>query len=363
MRRTPDQIDMDHMLRESARDFLETRCAWTPEPRSADVLSVWRQEIAELGWFASGLPEQWGGVDADAVQGLTLIEEAGRVLLALPLASDIVIMPHLMRRLPAALAALAEPLASGQARFAIIREDARHGALCPHAGRLSGRAALSLDAATATHWLVPVGLGSSHHASVLCIEAAQAAWDPIKLIDGRYGALPRFSDTPIAMVLATGEAAIELDAEIEARAIAALLADAYGAVSAGLSLAVDYLNQRQQFGQTLGSFQAVQHLMADAFCDLEMLRSLMLWTATALSSAPAERARATAAGKISLGREGLAAASRLIQVCGGIAMTEDYRIGHIYKRLQVSAALHGGTETHIDRLAMLSLPQTGRNKI
>lgn len=362
MRRSAEQLDDDRMLRESARNFLEARCAWTPEPRSAAMFADWHREIAELGWFAAGLPEELGGLGADSFQGLSLIEEAGRVLLPLPLATDILIMPWLMRRLPKALASLAEPLAAGRARFGIVREDVRSGGLRHMGGKLSGRGHLSLDAAAATHWVVLAGMRSVGDAALLCVEAAGAGFEPVRLLDGRSGALPRFSGSEAAVVLATGDEAIELAAEIEDRAVAALLADAYGALAAGLALTVDYLNQRKQFGQSLGSFQAVQHLMADAFCDLETLRSLALWTATALTGEPAERTRAAASAKIALGREGLAAASRLIQVSGGIAMTEDYRIGHIYKRLQVSAALHGGTESHIDKLAALSLPPTGRNE-
>lgn len=358
MRRTPDQLDDDRMLRDSARGFLEDRCAWTAVRPAQSALAKTRGAIAELGWFAMGLREEHGGLGADALQSLAVIEEAGRVLLPISLAADVLIAPRLMRR-SQALAALAPRLASGDIRFAHVPDTPRDGGLTWSGGRLGGRSALSLGAASATHWLVEAGARSPNGAALLLVEAGGAALDTQRLFDGREGSTLTFSGEATATPLATGHEALDLIREVEDCAVAAAVADAYGAVASGMTLAVEYLNQRKQFGQTLGSFQAVQHQMADAFCDLETLRSLMLWLGSAIDGEPAERARAAAAAKIALGREGLAAASRMIQVCGGIAMTEDYRIGLIYKRLQVSAALHGGTEHHIKRLAAMTLPAIG----
>ncbi|WP_407520322.1 acyl-CoA dehydrogenase family protein [Methylobacterium oryzisoli] len=366
MRRSPDQRDDDHLLREGARRFLEERCSWTPAPPAPAALDALRREMAELGWFAMGLPESLGGVGADALQGLSIVEEAGRVLLRRSLAADVLVAPRLMRRGLDALAALAPGLAAGEVRFALVPEDPAAGGLSvartAAGGRLQGRSALALDADTATHWLVQAGGRSPNGAALVCLEAVGPAVDARRLIDGRTGAVLSFEgiELPAGAVLATGHDALALFAEIEDCAAACLVADAYGALAAGLDLTVGYLNQRRQFGQTLGSFQAVQHLMADAFCDLETLRSLLLWVAAALESEPGERRRAASAAKVALGRQGLAAASRLIQASGGIAMTEDYRVGHVYKRLQVAAGLHGGTEAQIRQLATDTLSPKGR---
>ncbi|GJD49738.1 Caffeyl-CoA reductase-Etf complex subunit CarC [Methylobacterium crusticola] len=366
MRRSPDQRDDDHQLREGARRFLEARCSWSPARPSPAALDALQREMARLGWFAMGLPDSLGGAGADALQCLSVVEEAGRVLLRRSLAADVLVAPRLMRRGLDALAELAPGLAAGEVRFALVPEDPAKGGLSvarTAAGvTLRGRSATALDAETATHWLVQAGGRSPNGATLLCVEAVGPAAQPRRLIDGRAGAVLTFEgvDLPAGAVLATGHDALALIAEIEDCAAAALVADAYGALAAGLDLTVGYLNQRRQFGQTLGAFQAVQHLMADAFCDLETLRSLMLWTAAALEGEPAERRRAATTAKVALGREGLAAASRLIQASGGIAMTEDYRVGHVYKRLQVAAGLHGGTEAQLRQLATDTLSPKGR---
>lgn len=367
MRRTPDQLDDDRLLRDSARGFLEDTCAWSAAPRGRAGLDAMRREIAALGWFAMGLPERLGGLDADAVQSLLTIEEAGRVLLPFGLAADMVVAPRLMRRHDAPIAHLAPRLASGEARFALIGEDPRSDGLSFErgdvGGRVTGRSGLALDLPAATHWLLTVGSRSPNGAAVLCLEAGGADLHETRLFDGRSAGTLTFTggELPGAKILATGHEALDLTAELHDLAAAAAVADAYGALASGLDLTVAYLNQRRQFGQTLGSLQAVQHLMADAFCDMESLRSLMLWAAVAIDRAPAERGRAVASAKVALGREGLRAASRMIQVSGGIAMTQDYRVGHVYKRLQVSAALHGATEARITQLAAETLPRTGRS--
>lgn len=367
MRRTPDQLDDDRLLRDSARGFLEGSCAWSAPPRDRAALDAVRREIATLGWFATGLPERLGGVDADAVQSLLAIEEAGRVLLPFSLAADMVVAPRLMRREDGPIARLAPLLASGEARFALVGEDPRSDGLGfergATGGRVTGRSGLALDLAAATHWLLTVGSRSPNGAAVLCVEAGSADLHEMRLFDGRSAGTLAFTggDLPGVTILATGHEALDLTAELNDLAAAAAVADAYGALASGLALTVAYLNQRRQFGQTLGSLQAVQHLMADAFCDVESLRSLLLWAAVAIDRAPADRSRSIASAKVALGREGLRAASRMIQVSGGIAMTEEYRIGHVYKRLQVSAALHGATDARITQLAAETLPRTGRS--
>ncbi|WP_187371476.1 acyl-CoA dehydrogenase [Methylobacterium oryzihabitans] len=364
MRRSPDQRDDDLMLREGARRFLEERCPWTPTLPSPGEEDAVRREMAGLGWFAMGLPEEFGGGGADALQALALVEEAGRVLLRRSLAADVLVVPRLMRRGFAGLTALAPGLAAGAVRFALVSGDPAAGGLSVAPGRegvrLRGGGGLALDAGAATHWLVAAGEGSPNGAALLCVEARPVP--ERRLIDGRRGAVPPLDglDLPAGAVLATGHDALAAIDEIRDCAAAALVADAYGALAAGLDLTVGYLNQRRQFGQTLGSFQAVQHLMAEAFCDLETLRSLMLWSAASLDGAPAERRRAAASARVVLGREGLAAASRLIQASGGIAMTEEYRVGHVYKRLQVAAGIDGGTEARIRQLATDTLSPKGR---
>ncbi|OYX14662.1 MAG: hypothetical protein B7Z15_03180, partial [Rhizobiales bacterium 32-66-8] len=215
--------------------------------------------------------------------------------------------------------------------------------------------ALGVD--TATHWILGVGAGSANGAAVVLLAPdADRPRATTRLIDGRSGGRLTLAHFPVPddAVVATGDAALALLTELEAIAAIGACAEALGAADAGLALTVDYLKQRTQFGTPLASFQAVQHQMAESFCDIEQMRSLVLWGAIALDATPAERIRAAAALKTVTGRQGVRAVSRCIQVSGGIGVTQDYRIGHVYKRLLTCAALFGATESHIARLGSLS---------
>jgi len=356
MRRSDETRAEDALLRDTSRRFLEDTYAWE-EGRSRRVdLAAHLRAAADLGWFALALPEALGGLQGDGVQVLAILEEAGRVLHDGPLLANILLAPRTLAAAPAAIAEpLAAQLAEGSARFAYVPA----GTLRLEAGgtELTGTSGVALGTDTATHWIVGVGAGSANGAAVVILTP-----DPdrpragTRLIDGRSGgllALDRFP-VPAGAVVASGEAAQDLLADLEMIAAIGAGAEALGAADAGLALTVDYLKQRTQFGTPLASFQAVQHQMAESFCDIEQMRSLVLWAAIALDTTPAERARAAAALKTVTGLQGVRAVSRCIQVSGGIGVTQDYRIGHVYKRLLTCAALFGSTESHIARLGTLS---------
>ncbi|HYG90931.1 MAG TPA: acyl-CoA dehydrogenase [Azospirillum sp.] len=352
MRRCDETLAEDRLLRDGARRFLQERYPWKePAARrgTGNPAAAWR-EMADLGWFAMALPEELGGFGADAHRCLLILQEAGRVLLDTPVMTTLLIAPRLAAgAYGPALRPLLEGVAAGDVRFALVTGSDRRAPLRFAAGMLDGTSALAVGAADATHWLVAAD------GAVLCLDAAAipAAREDARLIDGRMASVLRFDAVavPDAALVATGGAAAVLAEEAADLAVAGTVADALGALSAGVGLTTDYLRNRRQFGQPLGSFQAVQHLMADSYCEMEGLASLLLWLGAAIDGDPSERRRAARAAKIFLGRQGLAAASRCIQVTGGMGMAEEYPIGHVFKRLQTAAALFGTADHHLHHLA------------
>jgi alkylation response protein AidB-like acyl-CoA dehydrogenase len=135
------------------------------------------------------------------------------------------------------------------------------------------------------------------------------------------------------------------------RAIAALCAEAVGAMAELHSLTVDYLKTRKQFGRAIGEFQVLQHRAVDMFTALEMARSMAMYAAV-MAEHPdaAERARAVSAAKVQIGRSGRHVGQEAIQLHGGIGMTMEYKAGALFKRLTMIDKAFGDADYHAARL-------------
>jgi pimeloyl-CoA dehydrogenase small subunit len=138
----------------------------------------------------------------------------------------------------------------------------------------------------------------------------------------------------------------------EDAAIAALAAEAVGCMQALLDLTVDYLKQRNQFGGPIGRFQALQHRAAEMLIELEQARSMALYAALIVQEPdPVERRRALSAVKVQIGKSGRFVAQQAVQLHGGIGVTEEYAVGHYFKRLSMMETLFGDIDHHLARLA------------
>ena len=134
--------------------------------------------------------------------------------------------------------------------------------------------------------------------------------------------------------------------------IAALSAEAVGAMSEALAMTVEYMKTRKQFGVTIGSFQALQHRAADMTVALEQARSMMyLATMMAGEDDAKERAKAISAAKVQIGRSARFIGQQAVQMHGGIAMTFEYKVGHLFKRLTMIDAAYGDADLQVRKLA------------
>lgn len=134
--------------------------------------------------------------------------------------------------------------------------------------------------------------------------------------------------------------------------IAALAAEATGAMDALFSMTVEYLKTRKQFGVHIGSFQAVQHRAVDMLLALEQARSMALYAATMVAEPVATRRRAAmSAVKVQINDSARIIGQSAMQLHGGIAMTDKYRAGHYFKRLTAVESLFGDTAHHLTAMA------------
>ena len=158
-----------------------------------------------------------------------------------------------------------------------------------------------------------------------------------------------------ALVGVEGEGYATLERAV-GRGILALCAEALGAMEAAKDATLDYLRTRKQFGLPIGSFQALQHRMADLLLEIEQARSAVINAAAAIDADRTTRERALSAAKFSIGRIGALVAEETIQLHGGIGMTWELPLPHYAKRLVMIDHQFGDEDHHLQRYIALGKP-------
>jgi len=134
--------------------------------------------------------------------------------------------------------------------------------------------------------------------------------------------------------------------------IAATAAEAVGAMEVMHSMTLEYSKTREQFGKPIGSYQVVQHRLADMFMTMEQGRSMAMLATVALDNPDAvARAHDMALVKVGIGQAARYVAQSAIQMHGGIGMTEEYAVGHYFRRCMVIERLWGDPAYYLQKLA------------
>ena len=187
----------------------------------------------------------------------------------------------------------------------------------------------------------------------------QAYEDPLThlmlSVDGQRAADVRFENVRVTradLLGEPGQGAAILDAALDYGA-GLLCAEALGAMEAAKEATLDYLRTRKQFGVPIGSFQALQHRMADLLLEIEQARSAVINAAAALDGERIVRERALSAAKASIGRIGTLVAEECIQLHGGIGMTWELPLAHYAKRLVMIDHQLGDEDHHLERYIAL----------
>ncbi|WP_028221339.1 acyl-CoA dehydrogenase family protein [Paraburkholderia oxyphila] len=133
----------------------------------------------------------------------------------------------------------------------------------------------------------------------------------------------------------------------------ALASEAVGAMDVARDHTLEYLRTRKQFGVPIGSFQALQHRMADVLLEIEQARSAVINAAAAIDAPHVARERALSAAKYTVGRIGARVAEEAIQLHGGIGMTWELPLAHYAKRLVMIDHQLGDEDHHLARYIAL----------
>jgi alkylation response protein AidB-like acyl-CoA dehydrogenase len=172
--------------------------------------------------------------------------------------------------------------------------------------------------------------------------------------DGQRAAEVSLSGVQVGQDAVLGEVGkgLPLIERVMEAGIAATAAESVGAMEALHAMTLEYSRTREQFGKPIGSNQVVQHRLAEMLMSLEQGRSMAMLAAMMVDEPDAnERTRNIAMAKVGIGQAGRFVSQNAVQLHGGIGMTEEYAVGHFFRRVMVIEHLFGDTATHLDRLA------------
>ena len=154
---------------------------------------------------------------------------------------------------------------------------------------------------------------------------------------------------PADQVIGEAGAALPLVEDVVAQALVAIGAECLGAMDALLEQTVAYTRTREQFGQPIARFQALQHRMADMYLQCQSLRSLLYHAAILRKEDHPDAAKAASALKVKAGDAGRFVSQQAVQLHGGIGMTDELAVSHYFKRLLLLNTLFGDSEHHLRR--------------
>jgi len=326
----------------------------------------WAQ-FAELGWLALPVPEEAGGLGGTIEDVALLNIVLGKALATEPYASSVVLAAHIMGQAEDRAAAdeALGGIADGSLRIALAHQEDGADPLALEVGATHARAAgdgfildgaklLALDAPGAARLIVSARIEGEEGLGLFLVpvEAEGVALEAYPLVDGTRAADIRLKHVrlPASALLARGHRGAQLLGEAIDRASIALMAQAVGAMEAANRICGTYVQERKQFGAAIGSFQAIQHILADMFVAAHQARS-MLYHALANADRPeAERAAALSAARLVIGEAGQLVSRNGIQVHGGYGLTDEYAISHYFRRLLTLEKQYGDLTLHVGRL-------------
>ena len=368
--------DDQTMIRKSADGFFASEAPVADLRRLRDAADatgfdrgLWHK-MAEMGFAGVLVPEAHGGSGFGYVAAGLLQEAVGRNLSLSPLLSTAILGATALLRggSPEQQAQYLPQIASGERLFALAADEAArhdpshvttHAEASGNGFRLNGTKTFVLDGHVADTLIVAARTGDCGNDGItLFLVDAKAGGVVVErrsMVDTRNAAAVTLTDVQVdgADVLGSiGGGWAILDRVLDAGR-ACLAAEMLGVAGESFTRTVDYLKQREQFGQKIGSFQALQHRAAHLFCEVELAHSATLRALIALDADEDRVPLFASLAKAKTGEVAKLATNEAVQMHGGIGMTDDFDIGFFMKRARVAQETFGDIAFHGDRLATL----------
>lgn len=340
--------------------------------RSSEGFSaeMW-QRFAELGVIGALFDEADGGFGGQGFDVAVVFESLGRGLVVEPFLDTLIVGRALAHAGSEAQRARIAAFIDGS-QIAVLAHDEPGSHY--EASRVSTRAEKNGDG-----WLLQGAKGvvqHAEHADVLLVsarisgdefdeagialflvprDAQGVSMRGYRKIDGGRAAEVKLDNVTLGADALVGAAATGFATLEHARGygLLALASEAVGAMDIARDYTLDYLRTRKQFGAPIGSFQALQHRMADVLLEIEQARSAVINAAAAIDAPRVARERALSAAKYTIGRIGARVAEEAIQLHGGIGMTWELPLAHYAKRLVMIDHQLGDEDHHLARYIAL----------
>lgn len=367
-----------HLLQDTAVEFLAANSPVAALRKLRDERDplgydpqLW-QQMSELGWASIILPERYGGLEFGFL-GLGIIMEAcGRTLTASPLFATAVVGASalLLGGSEKQKGELLPDIAAGKLTLALALEESQHhrprqiatSALAQDGGfLLNGSKTFVLDGHSADSFIVVArSHGDERDSNGLSLflvdrKSAGISCRRTLMVDNRNAANLHFEQVQVpgdALIGELGKGWDTLEPVLD-RGRAAIAAEMMGCALEAFERTVAYLKERRQFGALIGSFQALQHRAAQMQADIELCRSILLQTLSAVDEAPEQLPLLASLAKAKLNELVKQVTDEAVQMHGGIGVTDELEIGFFLKRARVTMQIFGDSGFHRDRYATL----------
>jgi alkylation response protein AidB-like acyl-CoA dehydrogenase len=366
------------LLRSSIQRFLREQYDFDERRKIVATDEGWSRRhwksFAELGLCAAPFQESSGGLGGGSLATMIVMQEFGRNLVVEPYFETVVLAGGLIEDVasPEQLQAFLPKIMEGEAIWALAwaeersRYDFNNVTTTAHRQGdkfvLSGTKAAVVGAPWADKLIVSArtsgGPRDRFGVSLFVVDrhSVNLHLQSFKTIDGRRAAELTLMDVevPAGQLLGTeGEGVAALEA-CRDRAIAALCAEAVGAMSVLNSATLEYSKARKQFGVALGTFQVLQHRMVDMFIALEESISLTQHLSLSLAAREPNGSKLGSGAKSKVGYAARFVAEQAVQLHGGMGMSDELNVGHYFKRINSINIQFGDPAYHLMRYAQQS---------
>ncbi len=373
--------DLQTMLAHTVAQMLDRYQPTKPSGEGASHPDLWAQ-LVDVGLTAAEFPASLGGLEIAFADLGPAIQQCGQAQATTYLTEFIIMGGWLVGQCAASAAEDIMPrLISGDAKIALASNEYGLGgeialtttsAVQYNGGwTLDGNKSVVVGGDRATHILVPARIMPSDANQrgelglyLLPTNTAGVTAHTFELYDGSGAADFELRDARVAAdaLLCRGKMAVDLFELALDRGRAALSHETVGLLERVCEITLDYVKTRKQFGQPIGAFQTMQHRMADMVMDIELAKSCAQLATDAISAGTSEsqRMQTISAAMASICDCSRRVGQSAVQAHGAIALTQEYLVGHYFKRLTMLERYLGNADFHLERYVALDETEHGR---